>query len=221
LSSIAPSPTIGLSVGSSIGSLVGLLGGSFNPPHAAHRALAMAAQVQLNLDRVDLLPAGQPWQKNDALMPSAAHRLAMCRLLVADYPNLGVEPCETQREGNTYTVDTLTNLQAAHPTNRYVLIIGADQATKFDSWRDWQGVLQRCTLAVAARNGETAQLPSAVQAFMALHGMVPMQVSLPAMAVSATDIRARLARGESCAPALLPAVARYISEHSLYTHSKN
>jgi nicotinate-nucleotide adenylyltransferase len=205
---------------STIGSLVGLLGGSFNPPHAAHLALAMAAQMQLNLDRVDLLPAGQPWQKNGAPMPSAAHRLAMCRLLVAGYPNLGVEPCETQREGNTYTVDTLSQLQAAHPTNRYVLIIGADQAAKLDSWRDWQGVLQRCTLAVAARNGETPQLPSAVQAFMTQHGMVLLLVSLPAMAVSATDIRARLARGESCGQALLPAVARYISEHSLYTHSK-
>jgi nicotinate-nucleotide adenylyltransferase len=213
--------TIGPTLSSSVGSLVGLLGGSFNPPHAAHLALAMAAQVQLNLDRVDLLPAGQPWQKNGAFMPSAAHRLAMCHLLVADYPTLGVEPCETQREGNTYTVDTLTELQVAHPKNRYFLIIGADQAAKFDSWRDWQGVLQRCTLTIAARNGETAQLPSAVQAFIAVHGMVSLLVSLPAMAVSSTDIRAHLARGESCAPALLPAVARYINEHSLYTHSKN
>ncbi len=197
---------------------IGLLGGSFNPPHAAHLALALAAQAQLSLDRVDLLPAGQPWQKNGATMPPAAHRLAMCRLMVAGHPKLGVEPCETLRAGNTYTVDTLRELQAAHPQTRYVLIVGADQAAKLDSWRDWQSVLQRCTLAVAARNGDVAHLPSAVQNFMLQHRMTLLHVHLSAMAVSATEIRAHLARGESCGEALLPAVARYISEHSLYTH---
>jgi nicotinate-nucleotide adenylyltransferase len=203
---------------SPIGLAIGLLGGSFNPPHAAHLALALAAQAQLGLDRVDLLPAGQPWQKNGVTMPSAAHRLAMCRLLIAGHPSLGVEPCETQRPGNTYTMDTLRALQAAHPQTRYVLIVGADQAAKLDSWHDWQGVLQRCTLAVAARNGETAHLPSTVQAFMVQHGMTLAQVNLPALAVSATEIRARLVRGESGGHDLPPAVARYISEHSLYTH---
>ena len=195
-----------------------VLGGSFDPVHSGHVALAQQYVRLLQPQELRLVPAGQPWQKNGATMPPAAHRLAMCRLMVAGHPKLGVEPCETLRAGNTYTVDTLRELQAAHPQTRYVLIVGADQAAKLDSWRDWQSVLQRCTLAVAARNGEVAHLPSAVQNFMLQHRMTLLHVHLSAMAVSATEIRAHLARGESCGEALLPAVARYISEHSLYTH---
>lgn len=196
---------------------IGLLGGSFNPPHRAHIALATAAQQQLKLERVDLMPAGQPWQKYRATMVSPAHRLAMCRLAVAGTAHLAVEPCETERQGDTYTVDTLRTLQAAHPSTRYVLIVGADQALRFDTWREWPQILQLSTLAIANRAGQTAQLPETVKAFIAQHGLDVKTVQLPAIAISATDVRQRLARGESCAADVLPSVARYISKHSLYT----
>ena len=198
---------------------IGLLGGSFNPPHVAHLALARAARQQLQLDRVDLLPAGQPWQKNGTPMPSAAHRLAMCGLLIEGCSNLGVEVCETQRAGNTYTVDTLRELHTAHPQNTYVLILGADQVARLDSWHDWQGVLQRCTLAVAQRAGQPVVFPASVQAFLDGHCMDWHAVNLPPMRTTSTELRRRLAAGESAGDALPPAVARYISEHCLYLNA--
>jgi nicotinate-nucleotide adenylyltransferase len=195
---------------------IGLLGGSFNPPHLAHIALAQAAQQQLKLQRVDLMPAGQPWQKLNSDIANAAHRLAMCRLAVEGIEHLAIEPCETERSGNTYTVDTVRALRAAHPDRRYVLLVGADQANRFDTWHDWQHILQLCTLAVANRAGQDVQLPERVRAFVAQYGLEVKKVQLPAINISATDLRRRFARGENCTTDVSPSVARYISEHSLY-----
>lgn len=208
--------------------LIGLLGGSFNPPHQAHLVLAQAAVQQLGLARVDLLPAGQPWQKSATSLASASDRLAMCERLVKDCPQLGVEACEVNRTGPTYTVDTLAALRAAHPSNRYVLILGADQAANFATWRNWQGVLDQCTLAMAARQGQAASLPSEVMAYLAAHQMQLRTIAIPAMPISATRIRQALASNQfstlaelvahpNLAQALPTAVARYIIEHSLYS----
>jgi nicotinate-nucleotide adenylyltransferase len=191
---------------------IGLLGGSFNPPHNAHIALALAARLQLNLSRVDLMPAGQPWQKIQTPLAATSDRIAMCQAAVADIDGLGLELCETQRSGNTYTVDTLRHLRAAHPQHHYSLIIGSDQASRFDTWHDWQSVLGLCRLAVVARNGAAPVLPPAVralcQSFDTLH--------LPALNLSSSLIRAQLAAGQSIENQVPAAVERYIVKHSLY-----
>jgi nicotinate-nucleotide adenylyltransferase len=193
-------------------SSIGLLGGSFNPPHNAHLALALAAKQQLALTRVDLMPAGQPWQKAGSVLASAAARLTMCHAAIEGVEGLGVEPCETQRDGNTYTVDTLLNLRRLNPNHRYTLIIGADQANRFDTWRDWPTILTLCKLAVVARNGINVILPTplmeACQDYDILH--------LPSLNISSSAIRAHIAAGQSIENQVPAAVERYIVKHSLY-----
>ncbi len=191
---------------------IGLLGGSFNPPHNAHLALAQAALAQLQLNRVDLMPAGQPWQKLATVLAAAEHRLAMCYAATENIAGLGVEACETQRSGNTYTADTLAHLSQLHPQTRYTLIIGADQAQRLDTWHDWPRLLSLCRLAVVARNGVVPTLPPAVakvcKAFDTLH--------LAAMDVSSSSIRAQVAAGQSISNQVPATVERYIVKHSLY-----
>jgi nicotinate-nucleotide adenylyltransferase len=191
---------------------IGLLGGSFNPPHNAHLALAQAARQQLALTRVDLMPAGQPWQKSHSTLAPATARMDMCRLAVADVESLGVEPCEILRPGDTFTVDTLVYLKAQNPNHSYTLIIGADQANRFDTWRDWTSILGLCRLAIVSRNGVAGELPAAVRSLCSdVHTLY-----LPASNISSSAIRAQIAAGKSIKHQVPEAVERYIVKHSLY-----
>ncbi len=191
---------------------IGLLGGSFNPPHNAHLALALAAKQQLGLARVDLMPAGQPWQKSGIVLAPAAARVAMCHAAVEGIEGLGVESCETVRLGNTYTADTLHYLRSLHSNHTYTLIIGADQANRFDTWHDWQTILKLCRLAVVARNGISVVFPEPVQRV----NLCFETVHLPPLSISSSAIRTQLINGESVKNQVPAAVERYIVKHSLY-----
>jgi nicotinate-nucleotide adenylyltransferase len=172
------------------------------------------------------MPAGQPWQKAGTVMPCAADRLAMCAAAIeaiapADgKPSLqhciGVEPCETQRRGNTYTVDTLRHLCALHPDTRYTLIMGADQAARLDTWHDWRGILGLCRLAVVARNGVAAVFAPAVSAAMAAQQLSFDTLHFPAHSTASSHIRALMNAGHSITDHVPAAVERYIVKHSLY-----
>lgn len=188
---------------------VGLFGGTFDPPHAAHLALARAARDELRLDEVRWIPAGAPWQKSRRIS-DAAHREAMVRLAIEGEPRFVLDRCEIERDGPTYTVDTVRACAAAEPGAQWFLIIGADQYAGLHTWRDWREVLARTTLAVANRPGPMpAPDPEVLRQ---PHRVVP----LPMLDVSATDIRARVARGLPVDSMVPPAVARYIDQHRLY-----
>ena len=196
---------------------IGLLGGSFDPPHLAHLALGRLARQALALDELRWLPAGAPWQKAGRQMASAAHRLAMLGLLLADEPDVLIDPRELQREGATYTIETVRELQAeclsADPGPAdWFLILGQDQYSHFDTWRDWPELLQRCTLAVAGRASQAPQAPAALAAVP--HRQVTLD--LPPQAIAASDIRRRLAAGLPVAALVGERVAGYISQHGLY-----
>jgi nicotinate-nucleotide adenylyltransferase len=193
----------------------GVFGGSFNPPHAAHLALARLARDHLRLDTLFVVPTGDPWQKARHDMQPAQHRLAMAQLAFAGEPRIEVDRLEIDRSGPSYTLDTLQALQARHPGGDWFLVIGQDQYARFDTWHAWPQLLTLCTLAVAARAGEAPQAPPALQAVPHRVAVLP----LPDMPVSATDLRARLARGEAIAPLVAPAVAGYIAQHHLYART--
>jgi nicotinate-nucleotide adenylyltransferase len=206
---------------------IGLFGGSFDPVHQAHLALARVAASSLKLTELRWVPVGHAWQKSRALIP-AAQRVAMLQAALQSDPIDAagadaasrvvsvVDDCEVRREGPSYTIDTLTELRAARPDAELFLIIGQDQYAGLHTWQRWQEIVQLATLAVAARAGQPV-VPSAELARVP-HRVLP--VPLPAMAVSSTDIRARLAQGATAAslvPVLLPAtVASYIDSHHLY-----
>jgi nicotinate-nucleotide adenylyltransferase len=192
---------------------IGVFGGAFDPPHAAHHALAQVALEQLQLDELRIIPTGQAWHKNRGLTP-AAHRLAMARLAFADLERVVVDPRETVRSGPSYTVDTLLELKAEFVGAEFFLIIGEDQAKALDSWSRWSEIPKLATICVAARAGFTR----ANATFEALHlsQTAVRLLEMPPMDVSATDIRQRLARRQNVGPLVFEPVARYIAQHHLY-----
>jgi nicotinate-nucleotide adenylyltransferase len=185
---------------------VGVFGGTFDPPHNAHLALARAALDALSLDEVRWIPAGQPWQKTRAITP-AAHREAMVRLAIDGEPRFVLDPIELERDGPSYTLDTVRALRSR---GELFLVIGADQYARLPTWHGWQELLGRVTLAVANRPG--AAPPADAQLLRTPHRALP----LPMLDISATDIRARIARGLPIDGLVPPPVARYIELHGLY-----
>jgi len=189
---------------------IGLFGGSFDPVHNAHLALARLALRVLGLDELRWLPVGHAWQKSRAMTP-AAQREAMLRLAIAGEPRFVLERCELQRQGPSYTLDTVRELQAATPGAQWFLLIGQDQYSNLHTWHGFEELLQRVTLAVAQRPGAG---PREVDARVRSR---PLQaLALAPMDVAATDIRARVAAGADISTLVPPAVALYIYQHGLY-----
>jgi nicotinate-nucleotide adenylyltransferase len=196
---------------------LGIFGGSFDPPHIAHLALAKQAMAQFDLDELRIIPTGDAWHKTRALTPSP-HRLAMTRLAFAEIPQALVDPREIDRHGATYTVDTLEELKSEQPASEMYLFIGADQAQAFNTWLRWQDILRLATVVVANRpskvhSGGASQWHNAVSPHV-------QRLDMPSLNVSATEIRAHVAQGTPSDPKLhawLPAaVQHYIEKHSLY-----
>ena len=191
---------------------IGLLGGSFDPVHEAHLALARCATETLRLDRLKWLPAGRPWQKQSRTLAPVADRLAMLALAVEGEPRWEIDTCEIDRAGPTYTIDTIEHLRSGQGAATWFLIVGQDQWAKFDSWHRWPDILRDATIAVAGRDGEAPQAPAAVAA------LAPRVVALPLAPtpISATAIRARAAAGEPLDGLVPAAVASYIHRNNLY-----
>ena len=186
---------------------IGLFGGSFDPVHNAHVALATSALKQLALDQVRWIPAGQPWQKTRVLT-AAVHRAAMVALAIAVEPRFVLDALELQRDGPSYTLDTVRELQAVQPAAHWFLLLGQDQHAGFSSWHGAAELSQLVTLAVAQRPGSPELKNLAPAAVIA--------VELPPMALSATQVRARSAAGLPIDTMVPPQVARYIDLHGLY-----
>lgn len=187
----------------------GIFGGSFDPVHNAHVALARVALAELQLDELLWVPAGQPWQKQRHLTPPA-DREAMVRLAIAGEPRFTLSRVELERAGPSYTLDTVRALQAARPGAQWFLVIGQDQYAGFHTWHGWQELLGLVTLAIADR-------PDVGQAVDRQVLAVPhAAVTLPMMNVSSTDIRSRVTQGQGIADLVPEPVARYIARHHLY-----
>ena len=189
---------------------VGLFGGSFDPVHNAHVALAATALEQLRLDELRWIPVGRPWQKARRLA-AAADREAMVRLAIAGEPRFVLDRVELRRSGPTFTLDTVRELVAAEPGHQWFLILGQDQYASLHTWHDWRELLDLVTLAIANRPG--AALAVNPQIARAEQQLVP----LPMMDVSSTEVRRRVAAGESIADLVPGKVARYIEQHRLYS----
>ena len=190
---------------------IGLFGGTFDPVHNAHVALARSARDDLALDHVRWVPAGQPWQKQRPLTP-AVHREAMVRLAIEGEPRFVLDRIELERAGPSYTLQTVQELQAREPGSEWFLVIGQDQYARIDSWRDAAQWRSDVTFAVAARDGQPPRPPSGWSASNHRHVVLP----LPEHPVSATRIRQMIAAGQAVDALVGPAVARYIAQHHLY-----
>jgi nicotinate-nucleotide adenylyltransferase len=186
--------------------MVGLFGGSFDPVHHGHLIVARAAAEQLGLAELRFVPAGEQPFKAGRHGASAADRAEMLRLALAGEPGFGVERCEVEREGRSYTVDTLRTLTAREPGRSFILLLGADAAADLPRWRESEEVQRLARVAILTRPGHTIRdaVPGAV--------VVPV----PALEISATQLRERVAAGRSIRYFVPEAVATYVAERGLY-----
>lgn len=201
---------------------IGMFGGAFDPPHWAHRALADAALSQLHLDVLHILPTGQAWHKSRVLSP-AADRVAMCHAAFGDLTRTRIDTREIERDGPSYTADTLRELASEYPQAVLFLVLGADQLLAFKTWSRWEEVLRYATLAVANRPIHLAPDadPAAVVETSLDHVDIPFErLQMPLHPTSSTAIRAHVHGPTWRHPdldVLVPeGVARYISQHHLY-----
>ncbi|MDC8773725.1 nicotinate-nucleotide adenylyltransferase [Roseateles albus] len=195
----------------------GLFGGSFDPPHLGHLSLAYCALTQLGLDQLLWMPAGRPWQKSGRGLAAPLHRRAMAELMVAGEPRFLVDDGELERDGASYTIDTVRARLAAHPDEQLFLVIGQDQFERFHTWRDWRALLSLVTLAVAARAGQEVQGSAEVMEVVHAEPNKMLKLAMPAMQVSSTQVRELASRNEELSPLVGDAVAGYIALHRLYS----
>ena len=194
---------------------IGLLGGTFDPVHGGHLAVARQVKDICALDGVWLIPAARsPFR--GAPHASAAHRVAMCRLAADGRPWLEVHDLELARPAPSYTIDTLRALTKAHPDAEFVLIVGTDALEAMAAWRDTDAIFALSEVVAVARSGYAAELPddllrdnpAAATRVRILHDA--------ASDVAASDVRRRVAAGDSLVGLVPDTVAAYIRRHGLY-----
>jgi nicotinate-nucleotide adenylyltransferase len=196
---------------------LGILGGTFNPPHIGHLICAQEAHAQLGLDRVVLMPAGQPPHKQVSADLGAEARHELCRLAVAGDERLAVSRLELERPGRSWTVDTLRALRDESPQDDLTFIVGGDMARSLPTWREPETVLELATLAVAERagsereeiRGELRALPSASRDRVRFFDM-------PRIDVSSSAVRERVATGRPIRYLVPDAVADAIAGNGWY-----
>jgi nicotinate-nucleotide adenylyltransferase len=192
---------------------IGVMGGTFDPIHLGHLVAAEEARWQFGLDRVVFVPAGRPWQKPVGVTPPE-DRYRMTVIATASNPAFTVSRLEIDHPGPTYTVDTLHRLRAElEDGTRLYFIIGADAILQLLTWKEPDQVLAQAEFIAATRPGFdldrlVSQVPGAADR---IHRM-----EIPALAISASDIRARVARGAPIHYLVPDGVARYIHKHGLY-----
>ena len=186
---------------------VGVMGGTFDPIHHGHLVAASEVQAWFDLDEVVFVPTGEPWQKSDRLVSPAEHRYLMTVVATASNPRFTVSRVDIDRPGETYTVDTLRDLHAARPEAELFFITGADALAQILSWKDIDELWSLAHFVGVTRPGHV------------LDGMGRKDVSLlevPAMAISSTDCRTRVAAGNPVWYLVPDGVVQYIAKHDLY-----
>lgn len=194
---------------------IGVLGGTFDPIHRGHLVVADEAARRLGLDVIVLAPAGESWHKATTAAARSADRLAMVQAAIAGDPRLRATSVDIDRGGPTFTVDTLDDLRAEdarlHPGDpaQWVFIAGADALASLASWRDPEGILARAEVVAVTRPGHPLQIPEPFAARVTC-------LEIPALDISSSEVRRRVAAGEPIDDVVPAGVARLIDERGLY-----
>lgn len=192
---------------------IGVLGGTFDPIHVGHLVAASEAIDRFGLDRVILVPAGRPWQKSHFSDPE--DRVLMTTLAAAGHPKLSVSRVEIDRKGATYTVDTLEALHDFFPEAELFFIVGADAALELDTWHRAEDIGSLATLIAVTRPGSLLTDLDTRAGLPEVHVM-----EMPALAISSTDIRQRVAEGRPIDFLVPHAVVDYIRNRGLYVEAR-
>ena len=196
---------------------IGVMGGTFDPVHLGHLAVAEEARARLNMAEILFVPAGQPWLKTDTYISPAEHRVNMLRLAIADKPYFKLSTMEIERAGASYAVDTAAELKGQlDAADELFFILGWDSLAELPQWREPQRLLEMCNLVVAPRPGYSA--PDLKKLEVAIPGLSQRALILdkPQIDISASEIRKRVAQGLSIHHLVPEPVNSYIKEHKLY-----
>jgi nicotinate-nucleotide adenylyltransferase len=189
---------------------IGVMGGTFDPIHHGHLVAASEVRSSFDLDEVVFVPTGQPYMKK--AVSAAEHRYLMTVIATASNPDFTVSRVDVDRDGPTYTIDTLRDLKAQYPEDDLFFISGADAIAQIVDWKDVGELWELAHFVAVSRPGHA----------LSISGLPPQRVSsleVPALAISSTDCRARVGRGFPVWYLVPDGVVQYISKHRLYRSS--
>lgn len=186
---------------------IGVFGGTFDPPQNGHLAVAQDALERLQLDHVLFVPAGDPWQKN--VQTPAAERFEMVEIALIGQEHMSVSRVDIEREGPTYTIDTLTDLAKLYPGAELFFILGDDAFSGITSWKNYEQLAQLATLVVVSRHGTPVEVPTKLSPSVNL-------LEMSALPISSTQCRERIMAGHSLEGLVPAGVAAYIEMKNLY-----
>jgi nicotinate-nucleotide adenylyltransferase len=195
---------------------IGVLGSAFNPPHLGHLALAQEALWQLQLSEVVLMPTGEAPHKRIVDDPGREQRLAMTRLAAADDARFSVSTLEVDRDGPSYTYETLELLADERGDTELVFVMGADAAVGLESWRRPERVVELARIAVASRSGVSEAEVAATMRSLGADGRATM-LEMPQFGVSSSSVRERAAAGRPLRYLVPESVARFVEEKGVYS----
>ncbi len=195
---------------------VGVMGGTFDPIHHGHLVAASEVQAWFGLDEVVFVPTGDPWQKSDRSVSPAEHRYLMTVIATAANPLFTVSRVDIDRDGPTYTIDTLRDLRAQMPEAEFYFITGADALADIFTWRSPEELFELANFVGCTRPGYTMD-PATLAAIPADRVTL---VEIPALAISSTNCRDRKKRGEPVWYLVPDGVVQYIAKHDLYPHTQ-
>ena len=188
---------------------IGVMGGTFDPIHNGHLVAASEVQQKFDLDEVIFVPTGMPWMKSDSVVTEGEHRYLMTVIATAANPRFTVSRVDIDRQGPTYTIDTLRDIHSARPNADIFFISGADAIAQILEWKDVEQVWPLAHFVAVSRPGHP----------LSISGLPEQGVSLlevPALAISSTDCRSRVSRGFPVWYLVPDGVVQYISKHHLY-----
>ncbi|MFT6897520.1 MAG: nicotinate-nucleotide adenylyltransferase [Paraglaciecola sp.] len=210
----------------------GLFGGTFDPIHNGHLKPLLEAAKQTSIKHIAVIPCHIPVHKKGP-MSSSEHRLAMVELAIAPYPELTADPREIKRNQPSYSIDTLRELRVEYPRAPLCFFIGMDSLISLTTWHEWQALSDYCHLVVCGRPGYAAQLPPELLSTLHKRQITDPQILHQQLAgciyvaqttlldISSTDLRQRLAKGQSTLSMLPAKVLAYIQQHKLYQPGAN
>ncbi len=190
---------------------LGVMGGTFDPIHYGHLVAASEAASAFGLDKVLFVPTGEPWQKQT--ITDADHRLAMTKLAIAGNSLFEISTVDVLRAGPTYTIDTLREIHESNPEADIYFITGADSIAQIDSWKDSSQIWPLAHFVGVTRPGHSLEVPKSAAGDVSL-------LEIPALAISSTDIRARVESGKPVDYLLPDSVIDYIHANNLYQGTK-
>jgi nicotinate-nucleotide adenylyltransferase len=188
------------------------MGGTFDPIHHGHLVAASETQAWFDLDQVIFVPTGEPWQKSHRIVSPAEHRYLMTVIATAANPRFWVSRVDIDRDGPTYTIDTLRDLREQLPDAELYFITGADALADIFTWREPDELFALANFVGCTRPGYTMD----PETLSAIPGDRVTMVEIPALAISSTDCRDRKRRGEPVWYLVPDGVVQYIAKHGLY-----